>query len=160
MPSSISSEPKVCSDRADVIEPGVHVRRLIALLDVIRMAECARWTPPACIRDGLCRGVSVGLKILSIMRWLQRQSFARLFVAMLFAAALSSLLIGRAPVALAVLLFIVLTLVGFVALTIAPDAIALQRRHYWRWWWRSTEEDGWAGTASPTDRAGHTDGPA
>jgi hypothetical protein len=51
----------------------------------------------------------------------------------------------------AALLFVLLTIVGFVALTIAPDAIALQRRHYWRWWWRSSKDDGpfWPGTRIP-----------
>lgn len=109
----------------------------------------------------LRRRVTCGIKAGDHLRWLQRQSLARLFVAMLFAAALSSLLIGRAPVPLAGLLFIVLTLVGFAALTIASDAIALQRRHYWRWWWRSPEDDGpfWPARASPADRAGHTDEP-
>jgi hypothetical protein len=39
----------------------------------------------------------------------------------------------------------------FAAITIAPDAIAVQRRHYWRRWWRADDNDGpfWPGTRIP-----------
>jgi membrane protein YdbS with pleckstrin-like domain len=85
------------------------------------------------------------------MRWLQHQPLARLVLALVLAA-VSSLGVGTvsSPPA-AVLAFVVVTILAFVAVTIAPDSIALQRRHYWRWWWRTSEDDGpfWPGTRIP-----------
>jgi hypothetical protein len=59
--------------------------------------------------------------------------------------------LGLVNVGITVLLFLVLNMTSFVALTFAPDAIALQRRHYWRWWWRSSADEGpfWPGTRIP-----------
>jgi NAD(P)-dependent dehydrogenase (short-subunit alcohol dehydrogenase family) len=85
------------------------------------------------------------------MRRLQRRWPARL--AMSFAAGVAVTLLawhsGRAVMAL--LLVLALVAISFVLLTIAPDAIALQRRHYWRWWWRAADDDGpfWPGTRIP-----------
>jgi len=46
------------------------------------------------------------------------------------------------PAACVALLLVALTAVAFAALTLAPDATALQRRHPWRWWWRSSDKEG------------------
>ena len=49
------------------------------------------------------------------------------------------------------LLFVALVLITFALLTIAPDAIAQLRKHHWRWWWRTPDDDGpyWPGTRIP-----------
>lgn len=85
------------------------------------------------------------------MRGLQRNAFARFLVAAVTSALLTLAAWHAGAVALAVLLCIVLSGAIFAALTIAPDAIALRRRHYWRWWWRSSDEEGpfWPGTRIP-----------
>ena len=68
------------------------------------------------------------------MRFLQRIPVARLILAVL-PGALVLWAGGRGGlVAFVVLLASALTVLAFVVLTIAPDAIALQRRHHWRWW--------------------------
>ncbi|HYY88666.1 MAG TPA: hypothetical protein VFA49_07715 [Chloroflexota bacterium] len=45
-------------------------------------------------------------------------------------------------------LFLGSTAAAFAVLTIASDAIALRRRHTWRWWWRASDDQGpfWPGT--------------
>lgn len=52
---------------------------------------------------------------------------------------------------LVVLLSVSLTVIAAATLTIAPDAIALQRGRPWRWWWRSSDDEGpyWPGTRIP-----------
>lgn len=42
-------------------------------------------------------------------------------------------------------------IVVYLALTIAPDAIAHWRGHRWRWWWRRSDDEGpfWPGTRIP-----------
>jgi hypothetical protein len=49
------------------------------------------------------------------------------------------------------LLFIALLVVTFALLTAAPDLIAYQRKHPWRWWWRFSDDEGpfWPGTRVP-----------
>ena len=85
------------------------------------------------------------------MRFLQRNVVGRLGAAATVSLAIT--LVGwRGDLsALAALLFAALTVVVFVALTIAPDAIALWRRHHWRWWWRASDDQGpfWPGTRIP-----------
>ena len=56
----------------------------------------------------------------------------------------------RSVVVLAVLVLVLM--VGFFALlTLASDAIALGRGHSWRWWWRTSPDEGsfWLGTCIP-----------
>ena len=85
------------------------------------------------------------------MRFLQRHVVARAGVAVL----VGMLIVGaawRAGVAvLAVMAMVAVAAVVFALLTIAPDAIAWRRGHYWRWWWRRPGDDGpfWPGTRIP-----------
>jgi hypothetical protein len=85
------------------------------------------------------------------MRAFQRNALARLLIAAAVGTLVTLIAWRAGALALAVLLFIALVIVVFSVLTIAPDAIALRRKHYWRWWWRSTDEEGpfWPGTRIP-----------
>jgi len=85
------------------------------------------------------------------VRPLQRNRFLRLGVALATSVAVTLLAWYGGTTVLALALFLLATLVTFALLTIAPDAIALQRRHYWRWWWRTSGDDGpfWPGTRIP-----------
>lgn len=85
------------------------------------------------------------------MRGLQRNRLLRLGFALLAGAVITTGVSLGGSVALAVGLLLALTLIAFALLTIAPDAIALKRRHYWRWWWRDSDDDGpfWPGTRIP-----------
>jgi hypothetical protein len=89
------------------------------------------------------------------MRAIQRNPVARLVAALLAGGGLT-LVAWRvgAHAVVALFLFAVLTAAVFVVLTIAPDAIALRRRHYWRWWWRASDDEGpfWPGTRIPRGR--------
>ena len=82
---------------------------------------------------------------------LQRNPITRLITAIVLAALVSSVvgMISSLPVAAGA--FASLAALAFAALTVAPDAIALQRRHYWRWWWRTSQDEGpfWPGTRIP-----------
>ena len=85
------------------------------------------------------------------MRFFQRNAVARFGAAV--AVSLAIMLLGwRGDLsAVAALAVAALAVVIFIALTIAPDAIALWRRHHWRWWWRSSDDQGpfWPGTRIP-----------
>jgi len=72
-------------------------------------------------------------------------------MSMLLAGVLSVPVIQLTPPIVAALAFAVFTVTALVAVTIAPDLIALQRRHYWRWWWRTSDGDCpfWPGTRIP-----------
>lgn len=85
------------------------------------------------------------------MRTLQRNLVARLLVALTLSALVTVAAWRAGPPALAGLAIVALTVVGFIALTVAPDAIALRRGHHWRWWWRSSDDEGpfWPGTRIP-----------
>jgi hypothetical protein len=85
------------------------------------------------------------------MRSLQRRALARLLAAAAVGGLLTLLAWHLGTVAAVALLFVALTAVAFAVLTVAPDAIALRRRHPWRWWWRASPEDGpfWPGTRIP-----------
>lgn len=85
------------------------------------------------------------------MRRLQRSLLVRGAVAFALGALFSSVAWHLGSVIAFSLLVALLTLVVFAALTIAPDAIAHWRRHPWRWWWRTSEDDGpfWLGTRIP-----------
>jgi hypothetical protein len=50
-----------------------------------------------------------------------------------------------------VLLRIALSIITFTLMTAAPDLIAYQRKHPWRWWWRSSDDEGpfWPGALVP-----------
>lgn len=89
------------------------------------------------------------------MRSIQRNVALRFAVSTALGAAPAVALWRMVPVAGLMALAVLLTLVGFLALTVAPDAIALQRGHTWRWWWRSSDDEGpfWPGTRIP--RGGH-----
>lgn len=84
------------------------------------------------------------------MRIVQRRPLLRLFAALVLSLvpALAAWHAGSA------LLGICIVVVGgitvFALLTVAPDAIALQRGHWWRWW-RSSDDEGpfWPGTRIP-----------
>lgn len=104
--------------------------------------------PGAC---GVGPGGRTGRPIERDVRFVQRNPVARLLAATLLGMPLALLTWLAAPPALAVVLWVVLTVVAFVGLTLAPDAIALQRRHPWRWWWRSSDDQGpfWPGTRVP-----------
>ncbi len=85
------------------------------------------------------------------MRSLQRSVFARAIVAIVISAGLSLLAWRVGVAAMLVLLFVSLLVLSFVVLTVAPDVIAYQRKHEWRWWWRASNDDGpfWPGTCVP-----------
>jgi hypothetical protein len=79
-----------------------------------------------------------------------------LLTALVFAAcvALAAFRLWSIHIGLVAMVFAVITMGGFIGLTIAPDAIAYRRGHYWRWWWRSSTDDGptWPGTRIPRGR--------
>jgi hypothetical protein len=85
------------------------------------------------------------------MRPLQRHPLTRLLVSILLAAGLTFVATHLTSPIVAVLVFPMLVIAAFATLTIAPDLIALQRRHYWRWWWRTSDDDGpfWPVTRIP-----------
>jgi hypothetical protein len=85
------------------------------------------------------------------MRFFQQHPMARLFTALVVSVPVALIAWSNERVALAAFFFVVLTVVAFALLTIAPDAIALRRGHYWRWWWRSSGDEGpfWPGTHIP-----------
>lgn len=85
------------------------------------------------------------------MRRVQRSVAERAVVALLVSGALSYLAWRAGDAVMLALLFALLLAVSFALLTIAPDAIAHWRGHHWRWWWRSSGEDGpfWSGTRIP-----------
>ncbi len=85
------------------------------------------------------------------MRRIQRSVAGRAVVALLVSGALAYLAWLAGSVFMIALLFALLVVISFVLLTIAPDAIAQWRGHEWRWWWRSSGDDGpfWAGTRIP-----------
>jgi len=85
------------------------------------------------------------------MHALQRYRLARALVATL-ASALLTLLAWRAgSVVMLALLFAALLVVIFALLSAAPDLIAYRRKHVWRWWWRTSDDEGpfWPGTRIP-----------
>ncbi|MGI8554346.1 MAG: hypothetical protein ACR2PL_26705 [Dehalococcoidia bacterium] len=86
-----------------------------------------------------------------ILRTFQRHRLLRLGLALTVSVAVTFCVWLGGELGLTIALFLAGTLVAFVLLTIAPDAIALQRRHNWRWWWRSSDDDGpfWPGTRIP-----------
>ncbi len=88
------------------------------------------------------------------MRSLQRYRLIRAAVAALASVALTALAWRAGAAVMAVLLFSVLLVVTFALLTAAPDLIAYQRKHPWRWWWRSLDDPGpfWPGTRVPRHR--------
>ena len=85
------------------------------------------------------------------MRSLQRSVPIRAAVALLTGVALTALAWRAGTVVMIVLLFVMLLIVTFALLTAAPDLIAYQRKHPWRWWWRSSDDEGpfWPGTRVP-----------
>jgi membrane protein YdbS with pleckstrin-like domain len=85
------------------------------------------------------------------MRSLQRSYLARAAVAFLTSVALTLLAWQAGPAIMLASLFTVLLIVTFALLTAAPDLIAYQRKHPWRWWWRSSDDEGpfWPGTRVP-----------
>lgn len=85
------------------------------------------------------------------MRSLQRSVPARAAVALLASLAVTALAWRAGTVVMIVLLFVMLLIVTFSLLTAAPDLIAYQRKHPWRWWWRSSDDEGpfWPGTRVP-----------
>lgn len=85
------------------------------------------------------------------MRKVQRSVAGRAIVALLVSGVLSYLAWRAGSVVMLALLVALLLVVSFALLTIAPDAIAHARGHRWRWWWRSSDDDGpfWAGTRIP-----------
>lgn len=85
------------------------------------------------------------------MRRVQHSVAGRAIVALLMSGALSYLAWRAGSIFILALLFALLLAVSFALLTIAPDAIAHWRGHSWRWWWRSSGNDGpfWLGTRIP-----------
>lgn len=85
------------------------------------------------------------------MRALQRSLLARASAALLISVALTVLAWRSGTAIMAVLLLIALLTLTFALLTAAPDLIAYQRKHPWRWWWRSSDDEGpfWPGTRVP-----------
>ena len=85
------------------------------------------------------------------MRALQRRRTARLLVALVVSAGLALVAWWAGTVALLVTVFVLLVAVTFTLLTLATDVIALWRGHSWRWWGRSSDDDGpfWLGTRIP-----------
>ncbi|HLZ22679.1 MAG TPA: hypothetical protein VKQ30_11210 [Ktedonobacterales bacterium] len=85
------------------------------------------------------------------MRAIQRHPVARALIAAAVSAAVSWVAVHVGAVVVDVLLFTSLFVLAFIVLSIAPDLIALQRKHNWRWWWRSSHDDGpyWPGTRIP-----------
>jgi hypothetical protein len=88
------------------------------------------------------------------MRWLQRHPLARLGLALLVSTAVTASAWQAGRATLALLLVLTLTVFSYALLMVAPDAIALQRGHTWRWWWRASDDDGpfWPGTHIPRRR--------
>lgn len=88
------------------------------------------------------------------MRSLQRNLLARSAIALLTSMALTVLAWRAGAAVMVALLFTVLLVVTFTLLTAAPDLIAYQRKHPWRWWWRSSDDEGpfWPGTRVPRHR--------
>jgi membrane protein YdbS with pleckstrin-like domain len=87
----------------------------------------------------------------TLMRQIQRRRWLR-FAAALILSGVAMLVAWRAgPAILALLLGIALTIICFVALTVAPDVIAFWRGHHWRWSWRAADDEGpfWPGTRIP-----------
>jgi len=86
------------------------------------------------------------------MRTLQRRPAARLLRAAIVSG-LVTLAAWRFGIAI-LLLFVVVTALAFLALTLAPDVIAPRRRRPWRWWERGSPEEGpfWPGTRIPHRR--------
>lgn len=85
------------------------------------------------------------------MRRVQRSVAMRAIGALIVSGALSYLAWQAGSSVMLVLLFALLVVVSFAVLTIAPDAIAHWRGHAWRWWWRSSGDEGpfWPGTRVP-----------
>lgn len=85
------------------------------------------------------------------MRSIQRSLAGRAVVALIASAMVSYLVWWAGSVFMLVLLVALLVVVSFALLTIAPDAIAHWRGHDWRWWWRSSGDEGpfWLGTRVP-----------
>jgi hypothetical protein len=88
------------------------------------------------------------------MRSLQRSVPARAAVALLASLAVTALAWRAGAAVMVALLFIALLVVTFALLTAAPDLIAYQRKHPWRWWWRSSDDEGpfWPGSRVPRHR--------
>ncbi len=85
------------------------------------------------------------------MRSLQRNFIARAAVALLMSGALTLLAWRNGVAVMVVLLLMTLFVLMFTLLTVAPDFIAYQRKHPWRWWWRSSDDEGpfWPGSRVP-----------
>jgi cell division protein FtsW (lipid II flippase) len=85
------------------------------------------------------------------MRILQRHPLLRLGAALVIGGAVTFAARLAGTVVASVLLIVTTAVIAFVVLTIAPDAIAHQRGHRWRWWWRASDDDGpfWPGTRIP-----------
>ena len=86
------------------------------------------------------------------MRAIQRRVVPRLIASATVAGLLTVPAWRMGPLVSTAALFVVLSVVVFAALTIAPDAIALARGHHWRWWWRAPDDCGgpfWPGTHIP-----------
>ncbi len=85
------------------------------------------------------------------MRRVQRSLALRAVVALAVSAALSYLAWRAGNLVMLVCLAALLLLVTYSALSLAPDAIAYWRGHYWRWSWRAPGDNGpfWAGTREP-----------
>jgi hypothetical protein len=85
------------------------------------------------------------------VRFIVRNPVARALAAAATSALLTAGVWWAGVIALVATLFGTLLIIAFAALTIVPDAIAHQRRHPWRWWWRSSDDEGpfWPGTHIP-----------
>jgi hypothetical protein len=94
---------------------------------------------------------SSGGLMQNAMRAIQRRRAARAASALLVSALVSLAAWRAGPVVMLALLFTSLLVVTFSALTIAPDLVAFWRGHQWRWWWRSSDDEGpfWLGTRVP-----------
>jgi hypothetical protein len=85
-------------------------------------------------------------------RAFQRRAAARLIVSFAVSAAIAAGAYWAGPWLLLALLFVLLVVVSYAVLTIAPDAIARWRGHHWRWSWPMGHRDGpddWLGTRVP-----------
>lgn len=91
------------------------------------------------------------MEVGDAVRSIQRSLAGRAACTLIASGALSYLAWLAGSVFMLALLFALLLAVSFVVLTIAPDAIAHWRGHDWRWWWRSSGEEGpfWLGTRVP-----------